>query len=139
MIGGGKAVRTAEVDRHTRTPFGIVDELSCYYDGPGEPNNVHLEAWLPGHLDHRALREAVAATLGAQPRARARRAPGRPWRRRYTWEYPLRPDADPVSHTTWTDDADLARKRASFLATAPALDTSPPLRLLLAAGPGRIA
>ncbi len=136
MIGGEKTARTASLDRHTRTPFGTVDELSCYYDGPGEPNNVHLEAWLPGHLARRALREAVAATLAAQPRARARRARGPAWRRRYEWEYPLRPDADPVSHTTWVDEADLARKRASFLAAAPPLDTSPPLRLLLATGPG---
>ncbi len=124
-------------DPYPRAPFGVVDELSCYYDGPAEPNNVHLEAWLPGHLDPRELRAAVAATLRAQPRARARRVPGHPWRRGYTWECPPRPDTDPVLCTTWADDEGLARERASFLATALPLGTSPPLRLLLARGPGQ--
>ncbi len=136
MTSSGRAVRTADRGP-SRTPFGIVDELSCYYDGPGEPNNVHLEAWLPGHIDHRTLSDAAAATLEAQPRARARRVPGHPWRRRYTWEYPPRPDTDPVSCTTWEDEEDLAGKRASFLGAAPPLDISPPLRLLLATGPGQ--
>jgi NRPS condensation-like uncharacterized protein len=120
----------------TRTRFGPVDELSCYYDRPGEPNNVHLEAALPGHLDQRAFREAVAATLAAQPRARARRAGGGWWRRGFDWEYPPAPDVDPVVCTTWSDQEELAGQRASFLASAPPLDSSPPLRLLLAAGPG---
>lgn len=119
-----------------RMPFGVVDELSCYYDGPGEPNNVHLEVRLPGHLDCRRLREATAAVLAALPRARARRAPGNPWRRGYAWEFPRQPDSDPVTCASWRDEEELAGERVSFLARAPSLDTSPPLRLMLAAGPG---
>jgi hypothetical protein len=40
--------------------FGVVDELNCYFDAPAEPNNVHVELWLPGHLDPGRLRDAVA-------------------------------------------------------------------------------
>ncbi len=52
-----------------------MDELSCYFDSPAEPNNMHLELWLPGHLDESRLREAVAATLASQP---PRGSAGRP-------------------------------------------------------------
>ena len=31
-----------------RVPFGVADELAWYYDAPGEPSNVHLEARVPG-------------------------------------------------------------------------------------------
>ncbi|MGE5292854.1 MAG: hypothetical protein ACM3ML_37840 [Micromonosporaceae bacterium] len=120
----------------TRAVLGAVDELSYYDDSPREPNNVHLEVLLPGHLDEEAFRAAVAVTLGALPRARARLAPGGPWRPRMEWEFPPAPDIDPVVLTTWRDQEELARERASFLASAPPLDTSPPLRLLLASGPG---
>jgi NRPS condensation-like uncharacterized protein len=118
-----------------RAPFGIADELSCYYDAPAEPCNVHVEVRLPGHLDSRALREATAAALAAQPRALVRRAPGA-WWRRYAWEVPGRPDCDPVTTAAWADDDELARVRARFLSSAPPLHSSPPLRILLAAGPG---
>ena len=116
--------------------FGVVDELSCYFDSPAEPNNVHLEIWLPGHLDEARLRQAVMALLAAQPAARARRAPGRRWRRGYAWEVPARADCDPVSVTNWRTRAELDAARARFLATAPPLDHSPPFRLLRARGPG---
>jgi NRPS condensation-like uncharacterized protein len=118
-----------------RAPFGIADELSCYYDAPAEPCNVHIEVRVPGHLDSRALREATAAALAAQPRALVRRAPGA-WWRRYAWEVPGQPDCDPVTTATWADEDELAGVRARFLSTAPPLRSSPPLRILLVAGPG---
>ncbi len=118
-----------------RTPFGIADELSCYYDAPAEPCNVHVEVRVTGHLDSRALRDATAAALAAQPRALARRAPG-VWWRRYAWEVPAQPDCDPVTTAAWADEDELARVRARFLSVAPPLRSSPPLRILLAAGPG---
>jgi NRPS condensation-like uncharacterized protein len=118
-----------------RAPFGVADELSCYYDAPAEPCNVHLEVRVPGHLDSRALREATTAALAAQPRALVRRAP-RAWWRRYAWEVPGQPDCEPVSTATWAGDDELARLRARFLSAAPPLRSSPPLRVLLAAGPG---
>ena len=118
-----------------RSPFGIADELSCYYDAPAEPCNVHIEVRVPGHLDSGALRDATAAALAAQPRALVRRAPGA-WWRRYAWEVPGQPDCDPVTTAAWADEDELARVRARFLSTAPPLRSSPPLRILLAAGPG---
>jgi NRPS condensation-like uncharacterized protein len=118
-----------------RAPFGIADELSCYYDAPAEPCNVHIEVRVPGHLDSRALRDATAAALAAQPRALVRRAPGA-WWRRYAWEVPAQPDCDPVTTAAWADEDELARARARFLSAAPPLRSSPPLRVLLAAGPG---
>lgn len=120
----------------TRTPFGLADELSCYYDSPAEPCNVHIEVRVPDHLKEPGLRRAVHAALAAQPRAVARQAPGGRWQRRYAWELPARLDTDPVTTSTWTDERDLAQQRVQFLATSPPLDQSPPLRLLLAAGPG---
>lgn len=118
-----------------RAPFGIADELSCYYDAPAEPCNVHVEVRVPGNLDSRALRDATAAALAAQPRALVRRAPG-PWWRRYAWEVPGQPDCDPVTTAAWAGEDELARVRARFLSAAPPLRSSPPLRILLAAGPG---
>jgi NRPS condensation-like uncharacterized protein len=120
----------------TTVPFGLADELSCYYDTPAEPCNVHVEVRVPGHLDEPTLRRAAHAALAAQPRAVARRAQGGRWQRRYAWELPAHLDTDPVSAATWTDEGDLAQQRMRFLAAAPPLEQSPPLRLLLAAGPG---
>jgi NRPS condensation-like uncharacterized protein len=119
-----------------RAPFGIADELSCYYDAPSEPCNVHLEVQVAGRLDEPALRLAIRAALAEQPRALVRRARGGWWQRSYAWEVPVDPDLDPLSITTWADDRELAERRTRFLATAPPLGSSPPLRLLLAAGPG---
>jgi len=119
-----------------RARFGVADELAWYYDAPGEPSNVHLEARVPGRLDPAALRRAAAAALAAQPRALVRRAPGGWWRRGQVWETPAAPDLDPVTVVTWSDDEDLARERERFLAAAPPLELSPPVRVLLAAGPG---
>jgi NRPS condensation-like uncharacterized protein len=119
-----------------RAPFGTADELSCYYDAPAEPCNVHIEARVPGHLEEAALRRATAAALAEQPRALARRAQGGWWRRSYAWEVPRGPDLDPLSATTWADERELAQRRMQFLGASPSLDSSPPVRLLLAAGPG---
>jgi NRPS condensation-like uncharacterized protein len=96
---------------------------------------VHVEVRVPGNLDFRALRDATAAALAAQPRALVRRAPGA-WWRRYAWEVPGQPDCDPVTTAAWAGEDELARVRARFLSTAPSLRSSPPLRILLAAGPG---
>jgi NRPS condensation-like uncharacterized protein len=119
-----------------RARFGVADELAWYYDAPGEPSNVHLEARVPGHLDAAALRRAVAAALAGQPRALARRAPGGWWRRGQVWEMPASPDRDPVAAAAWADEEELGRQRERFLAAAPPLEHSPPVRVLLAAGPG---
>jgi arabinofuranan 3-O-arabinosyltransferase len=121
-------------ERLPREPFGIADELSCYYDAPAEPCNVHIEARVPGHLDEERLRGAIRAALAEQPRARVRRARRGWWRRSYTWEVPASPDLDPLSVTTWSGEEELAHRRVQFLAAAPSVDSSPPVRLLLAAG-----
>ena len=124
------------VEPRPRAPFGTADELSCYYDAPTEPCNVHIEVRVPGHLEEAALRRATEAALAEQPRALVRRARGGWWRRSYAWEVPRRPDLDPLSATTWADERELAQRRMQFLAASPPLDSSPPVRLLLAAGPG---
>jgi len=116
-------------------PFGVADQLNCYFDSPAEPSNVHLETWLPGHLDAGRLSKAVAAVLVARPAARARRAANSRWRPVYRWQIPLAADGDPVTVTTWRAEPELDAVRASFLAAAPPLDHAPPFRLLLASGP----
>jgi NRPS condensation-like uncharacterized protein len=115
--------------------FSVVEELTCCYDRPSEPANVHVEVRLDGSCDQDAFRAAVLAVLAAQPRARARRAAASSWQRSSRWEYPPVPDADPVRVASWADESDLARQRAAFLSQSPDLDRSPPVRFLLAAGP----
>jgi NRPS condensation-like uncharacterized protein len=117
------------------SPFSNLDELNCYFDSAAEPNNVHLEAWLPGHLSPQRLAAAVAAVLTGRPAARARRGAGPWWRAGYAWELPPQADVDPVSVAAWRDEAELDLTRERFLAAAPRLDRSPPFRLLLAQGP----
>jgi NRPS condensation-like uncharacterized protein len=117
-------------------PFGVADQLNCYFDSAAEPNNVHLEAWLPGHLDARQLRAAVAAVLVAQPAARACRTANGRWQPTYSWRIPPAA-ADPVTVTAWRTEPELDAARADFLAAAPPLDQAPPFRLLLASGPGQ--
>jgi NRPS condensation-like uncharacterized protein len=116
-------------------PFGVADQLNCYFDSPAEPSNVHLEAWLPGHLDAGRLRTAVAAVLAAQPAARACRAVNSRWHPAYNWRIPPRADDDPVTVISWHAEPELDAVRRGFLATAPPLDRAPPFRLLLASGP----
>ncbi|HEX8007007.1 MAG TPA: hypothetical protein VF482_11330, partial [Trebonia sp.] len=128
--------RRPSPDQLPEPAFGLIDELACYYDTRAEPNNVHVEALVPGRVDYRALQQAMAGALAAIPRARGRMAAGRPFRGRYTWEFPAVPDVDPVSRTTWADEHELAAVRTRFLASSPPLHLSPPVRLLLASGPG---
>jgi NRPS condensation-like uncharacterized protein len=132
-VGGHRTTRASSTP--SRSPFTVVDELNCHFDSPGEPNNVHMEAWLPGHLDGGRLRAAVTAMLAGQPKARGRRAAGGWSRRGYAWEFPDGAELDPVTVTNCRDDAELGLARSRFLATAPPLDHSPLFRLLLAAGP----
>jgi NRPS condensation-like uncharacterized protein len=120
-----------------RRPFSVVDELNCHLDSAAEPNNVHLEAWLPGPVSPDRLRAAVAAALAGSPQVCARRAAGPWWRSGYAWECPPAADVDPVSVVDWQDEAELDAARARFLAAAPPLDRAPLFRLLLARGPGR--
>jgi NRPS condensation-like uncharacterized protein len=116
--------------------FGVVDELSCYFDTQAEPANIHLEFRVAGHADPAALREAITAALLANPHASSRRARHRPLSSRYTWEFAGRLDFDPVSFTTFATVADLAGQREAFLAMAPSVDRSPPARFLIASGAG---
>ena len=125
----------AEDAIHRTAPFSILDELNCYFDSAAEPNNVHLEVWLPGHLCPEKLGMAAAAAAADVPAVRARRAPGAWWRANSAWQFPLESDIDPVSVAGWRNDAELDSARARFLSSAPDLDRSPPFRLLLAQGP----
>jgi hypothetical protein len=116
-------------------PFAVADELTCYYDRPGEPANVHLEVRLPGRVDQDLLRASVAALLDAEPGLLARRAGCGRWQRRYRWEFPARPDADPLLVSAYADQPELDRQRDAFVSLPPPLDSAPPFLLLLASGP----
>lgn len=119
----------------TRVPFTPVDELGYWLDGPGEPNNVHLEVHVAGHLDTARLREAVEDTLTAHPLARARRAPLRGRQRRLEWEIPDRPETM-LEPADWSTPEELARGQRHVLAAAPPLDSAP-VRVQHAVGPDR--
>ena len=116
--------------------FAVADELTCYYDQPSEPANVHVEARVAGALDEARVRAAVKALLGAEPGLRARQAATGVWRTSFYWEFPAAPDVDPVEVARFADESELAELRSAFLSRSPSLRTSPPFLLLLAAGPG---
>ena len=120
--------------RLARVPFSLVDEIGCYFDSPAEPNNIQLEAWLPGRLDKQRLRAATAAVMAARPRARVRRAAHDLWDEAYAWVVPPQAGRDPVIVVEWLTDAELELIRTRFFASAPPLDQSPPFELLLARG-----
>jgi len=115
--------------------FALADELTCYYDRPSEPANVHLEVRVPGLLDPAAIRAAVSAVLTSQPRIMARRRPAT-WQRGYHWEFPAPATTDTVLIADYADQDDLDRQRDAFLSWSPPLDVAPPLRFLLSSGPG---
>ena len=115
--------------------FALADELTCYYDRPAEPANVHLEARVPGRLDPAAISTGVSAVLASQPRIMSRRRQGS-WQRRYYWEFPVPASADPVLITAYTGQEDLDKQRDAFLSTSPSLADAPPLRFMLASGAG---
>ncbi|MEU1405672.1 condensation protein, partial [Streptomyces sp. NPDC005728] len=76
--------------------FGPVDEVSRHWIRESEPETVHIEVHLPGRLEPRRLRQAFAEALRRHPCVLKREAPGRWYRRHYTWEVTQDPDTDPV-------------------------------------------
>lgn len=122
-----------------RQRFGVADELTCYYDRPDEPANVHVEARVCGGLDEPAIRAAVRAVLVAESGVRVRRAATSLWGRGYYWEFPGEPDTDPVRAASYADEAELATLRSALLSQSPSLGVAPPVRFLLATGPGGAA
>jgi NRPS condensation-like uncharacterized protein len=119
-----------------RVKFAVADELTCYYDRPEEPANVHVEARVPGSLDEAAVRSAVGRMLAAEPGLRARQAATGPWRSGYYWDFPSGVDLDPVQVSRYAGEAELADLRSEFLSRSPSLQASPPFRFLLATGRG---
>src|SRR5215467_4112838 len=115
--------------------FAVPDELTCYYDRPSEPANVHVEVAVPDRLGAAAIRESVRAVLAAEPELRVRRAPGGSWRSGHRWEFPVPPVTDLVGVESYADQAELDRRRDAFLSGSPSLDLAPPLRFLHATGP----
>src|SRR5690349_20380422 len=108
-------------------PLTVPDELTCYYDRPSEPANIHLEARIGARLDEAAIRAAVLAVLNSERQILARRVRATRLQRHYYWEFAGAPDADPVLAVRYADPADLDRERDSFLSRSPSLDLAPPL------------
>ncbi|MFJ3652189.1 condensation protein [Streptomyces nigra] len=119
-----------------RVPFPVVDEVARHCLQEEEPETVHIEVHLPGRLDEARLRAAFAEALRRHPRILMREAPGRWYRRRYTWELTAEPDVEVVRFPAPGRDA-LRDARTRALTEAPALSASPPVRLevVRAAGP----
>jgi NRPS condensation-like uncharacterized protein len=113
--------------------FALADELTCYYDRPSEPANVHLEVRVPGRLDPAMISVAASDVLAAQPRVMARRRPAT-WRRGYHWEFPAPSRADLVMTAGYRSEEDLDGQRDEFLSRSPSLDLAPPLQFLHAWG-----
>jgi NRPS condensation-like uncharacterized protein len=97
---------------------------------------VHVEARVRGRLDEAAVRAAVRAVLDAEPGLRARQSPTSRWQAGFYWEYRDSPDLDPVLTSSFADETELDRVRSALLAQSPPLRVSPPLRFLIASGPG---
>jgi NRPS condensation-like uncharacterized protein len=119
-----------------RERFAVADELTCYYDRPAEAANVHMEARVSGQLDQAAVRAAVRTVLDAEPALRARQSATSRWRSGFYWEYCDALDLDPVLTASFADETELDRLRSELLSQSPPLRLSPPLRFLIASGPG---
>ncbi|MER5989765.1 condensation protein [Streptomyces viridosporus] len=111
-----------------RIPFPVVDEVSRHCLQEAEPETVHIEVHLPGHLDHGRLRKAFTEALRRHPRILMREAPGPWYRRRYEWELTDEPDVEAVRFPPPGRDS-LEGARSRSLSQAPPLTASPPVRL----------
>ncbi|KFF95603.1 condensation protein [Streptomyces scabiei] len=118
-----------------RIPFPVVDEVSRHCLQEEEPETVHIEVHLPGHLDPDRLRTAFTAALRAHPRILMREAPGRWYSRRYEWELTGEPEVEVVAFLPAGPHA-LRDARTRALMEAPPLTLSPPIRLEVVAGAG---
>ncbi|MEU7482540.1 condensation protein [Streptomyces sp. NPDC042319] len=120
-------------------PFPLVDEIARHCAQEAEPETVHVEAHLPGHVDGVRLRDAFGRALARHPKALLRQAPVRWWHRRYTWQPAGAPDREAVAFPEPGPEA-LRRARERALAECPSLDAAPPVRLEVIAqgstGPG---
>ncbi|NGO13880.1 condensation protein, partial [Streptomyces sp. HC44] len=111
-----------------RIPFPVVDEVARHCLQEEEPETVHIEVHLPGHLDPARLKTAFTEALHRHPRILMREAAG-PWfRRRYEWELTSGPDVEVVMFPPPDRDA-LKHARDRALSDAPPLSASPPIRL----------
>ncbi len=59
--------------------------------------------------------------------------------RGYYWEFPAQPDTDPVLAASYADEAELAALRSTLLSRIAVAAVAPPVRFLLATGPGGAA
>lgn len=74
-----------------------MDEVSRHCLQEEEPETVHIEVHLPGHLDPARLTSAFTEALHRHPRILMREAAGPWYRRRYEWELTPDPDLEVVS------------------------------------------
>ncbi|MCT9083175.1 condensation protein [Streptomyces fulvoviolaceus] len=119
-----------------RIPFPVVDEVSRHCLQEEEPETVHIEVHLPGHLDPARLRKGFTEALGRHPRILMREVPGGWYRRRYEWELTAGADVEVVSFPSPGRNA-LRDARTRALVEAPPLSVSPPIRLEVVEGVGR--
>ncbi|TLS46529.1 condensation protein [Streptomyces montanus] len=111
-----------------RIPFPVVDEVARHCLQEEEPETVHIEVHLPGHLDPARLRTAFTEALHRHPRILMREAAGPWYRRRYEWELTPDPDVEVIAFPPPDRDA-LKHARDRALSDAPPLSASPPIRL----------
>ncbi|MCW8099101.1 condensation protein [Streptomyces tauricus] len=117
-----------------RIPFPVVDEVARHCLQEEEPETVHIEVHLPGHLDPDRLRAAFAGALHRHPRILMREA-ARPWYgRRYEWELTPAADVEAVLFPAPDRDA-LKHARDRALRDAPPLSAAPPIRLEMVRDP----
>jgi NRPS condensation-like uncharacterized protein len=135
LTGAYSAVSDLAAEPLGQARFAVADELTCYYDRPAEPANVHLEARVPVRLDEAALRAAVRAVFEAEPELRARQSATSKLRPAFYWDYQAEIGVDPVLTASYADETELAGLRSALLSQSPSLRTSPPVRFLLATGP----
>lgn len=109
-----------------------VEAMLHHLETAAEPQNIHVEVELGERLDAERLRAAVAAALIVHPLARARLAPWRFSDRGLRWEFPGEPDVDPLVVAECADRDELGHARDRLVGRPIPLETSPPVRFLLA-------
>ena len=116
-------------------PLTVIDEAILHLERASTPWNIQVEVGAAERLDEGRLSAAVRATCARHPLLRSRLQAFSPLDRRYRWQVePADAELDlhPVRVVDCPDEATLAKIRTELYSPEIPLDTTPPLRVVLA-------
>ena len=129
---------TTSADGSRTLPLTVIDEAILHLERASTPWNIQLEVGSTGTLDEARMHAALAATCSRHPLLRARVERHSPLERRYSWHVDppgAELDLRPLRVVDCPDDDALAKVRTELYSPSIPLDTTPPLRAVLARRP----